>query len=345
MAESTYYIDNSDLRSAAMHVLRMTGAYSDLSAGDAAKVDQSIEVGGRLLLTPEPTEIPGLGVVPSHQWSWLKPTASLIVWPTQEPASGATITTAGTTTVTSSGSTWYSPSMIGKSLVAYTDDSNETLVGTVGTIASISGSTVTLVANAAVANDTYRWGIEANGAYRLPDNFGGIEGQELAFTAGSNQWFGIPVVSEAQIREAQGAVERTGRPLWAATRPQSHSQTAGQRWEILVYPTPEQVYTLEVPYLAIPDAVSASLTYPGGGALVGELWRAAVMAAAEREFLDERASHYQTLFARRLAAAIAQDLRLHSNRRGRSPSKMNPNQPIDRYWLHQSRQTYGTFVP
>lgn len=326
MAESTLSGTRDDLRSAVGYFLGYGRDSDNWSTSQAEDIDECLKTGVRLLTTTPSCRLASGLVVESYQWTWLTPVQGISVWGTQSPASGKTVTASTSSqNLTSSGSTFYA-SMIGKNIVAYTDDSSMTEVGTLGTISAINGSTVILTANSNYgAPTTYRWGIEADGAYRLPDDFGGLNGQQLTFQPDVADW-SVEVVGEPQIRETYQIDTSTGRPCYAATRPSYTTGSAPQRWDLFLYPIPDQVYVLSVPYFRLIDALSASLPYPIGGMPYFETYKAACLAAAEKDINDEvNGVHWQHFIQRALPSAIEFDAKQHGPKNlGRSGSRTYP---------------------
>lgn len=147
---------------------------------------------------------------------------------------------------------------------------------------------------------------------RLPDDFGGPEGQitVLGTTTAQTPW-AVPLMGEGSVRQNYALTpSRTGRPLMAALVPlKATTKDRGQRYELLVYPEADADYSLQFPYYVNPDHLTAANPYPLGGMQHAETIREACLAAAE-SFLDDGASVHRMMFAQRLAASVHSDRRL-----------------------------------
>lgn len=245
-----------------------------------------------------------------HEWGFFKLTTSIVAWATQTGVTnGAPIKDNGTSTVTAATTMFY-PSMVGKYLVSGASSFLITAYVS-GTVVKVSGDASGLGGGAALS-------VTADGDYRLPDNFNGIEGR-LRFATGSNQVYTIPVGSEQQIQQLRQATEQTGRPFQAAVWPLTCDGATGQRFALLLYPTPEQNYTLWYRTNVLPERLSTANPYPLGGAAMAEVFLESCLAVAEEKSGDPRTTHRER-FARLLAAAIAAD-----QRRGPSTLGYNSN--------------------
>lgn len=154
----------------------------------------------------------------------------------------------------------------------------------------------------------------------LPDDYAGIDGP---ITFGVPTSFpSIQITSEQRIRELRqdNFTLRTFRPYLGAIRPRSMPTIGvdgvGERFELMLWPIPDAVYFLEVPYTIVPNIIGspASLLspYPLGGGLHGETIMASVMAIAET-YLDPapRTFQKQADFMRRLASSVGLDSKVN----------------------------------
>jgi hypothetical protein len=76
----------------------------------------------------------------------------------------------------------------------------------------------------------------------------------------------------------------------------------------MVYPTPDQAYTITFNYVAYPYSLTLSHPYPLGGDAHGDTILESCLAAAE-ESLDDDQTLHTGRFQERLAASIAFDKR------------------------------------
>lgn len=119
------------------------------------------------------------------------------------------------------------------------------------------------------------------GDYDLPDDFGGFHGR-LTYAPDEGH-APISLVDESQIRASRQIRTSTGKPCFAAYRIKGPSDAvSGQRYVLLLDPTPDSTYLLTGQYVAIPAKCDGDRPYPLGGALHGALFRAACLAESER---------------------------------------------------------------
>jgi hypothetical protein len=135
----------------------------------------------------------------------------------------------------------------------------------------ISGTAITTAAGTSV--------------YTLPDSFGGAVGV-MTFEAGSNKG---PIVqtSEDEIRRYQQMNTANGTMRYFAIRPKGgvSGTSAGQRYEVMLWPTPDAVYTITYKSCFLADKIDGTNTYPYGGMKFGEI--ILEMALAEQKSKDE----------------------------------------------------------
>lgn len=149
---------------------------------------------------------------------------------------------------------------------------------------------------------------EDDADYDLPDAFGGFIGG-MVFSGDDNVAGEVIVTTLGEVlRRRSLPSDATGPPSVAATRPKTGVGATGQRWELLLWPTPNGDYTLTYRYQIIPDHIPADAQYPWGGEQHAETILASCLAVAER--MDERAEQTKRVyFLERLAASIAVDER------------------------------------
>jgi len=158
----------------------------------------------------------------------------------------------------------------------------------------------------------------ATGTYThdLPDDFGGtILDRTLVFAEGQGKR-ALQKTTEDSIRKHRSIDQQTGVPRLFAVRVKTHAPTTGQRWEILLYPTPaaaENDLVLTYRYTYVPDALTNTNKYPSGGAQYSETILAAVMAAAEERSDDEFGGALFQKFMTMLGQAIRADEQVKNN--------------------------------
>lgn len=143
--------------------------------------------------------------------------------------------------------------------------------------------------------------------YDLPDDFGGIINGTLTFYGASDTYTHLVLVGEGAIRRMrQGVTVDSSYPSYAAVRPKAATGTTGQRFEIMLYPTPDDTYTIEYRYMALPGKLTEAKPYPLGGAMYSEVILEGCLAIAEQR-LDDAAGQHTNSFMALLAAAIERD--------------------------------------
>ena len=142
--------------------------------------------------------------------------------------------------------------------------------------------------------------------YQLPSDFGGIEGE---ITYATNQAYRvIHVRGENYIRRMQQGGTASGIPRYAAVRALNVG-VGGQRYELVLWPTPDAAYDLTFRYNINPDALSAANDYALGGPSLAETILQACRAAADRMFNDNVGAEHQ-MFIERLKTSITLDRRM-----------------------------------
>jgi len=91
-----------------------------------------------------------------------------------------------------------------------------------------------------------------------------------------------------------------------AVRPQPHSNTVGQRWEVLFYPTPDTTYTLHYRYRVMANKLEGANDFPVGGVENAQLIRQMCIAEAELS-KDKTVGPQQSMAQNMLSSAILED--------------------------------------
>jgi len=145
----------------------------------------------------------------------------------------------------------------------------------------------------------------------LPDDFGGIEGKVFLTDSASDSFMPIQVVNPEFILAKQAAYPTfTGPPgLVAVQWTRGTTANAGQRAQLMVWPTTDQAYTLTLQYYFLQDALNGTNPWPPGGAFLAQTINASCLAYAELHVnYVSRGPMYQA-FMESLAASIAADRR------------------------------------
>jgi hypothetical protein len=262
------------------------------STTEAARIKKIANSAYRKSLIPPP--VPPQ-VVP-HSWSFLKPTATLRFWTTVD-----SVVMTGTTTVTAASAVFY-PSMIGHTLI---DDVNSNEY----TITGYTSSTVVTVDSTIAGDSGNAFTLTANGVYRLPDDFGGLIGRP---TYGQDTWspdpLGLIVTNEQRIRMMLQGTSSTGRPMFCAVRPiaAANTGTAGQRWDMTVYPHTDSDYNVTIKYHRQVEDLDTTNIYPVGAADIGEVILQGCRAVADQRENDSQ-GHEHAEWLRMLATAVLAD--------------------------------------
>lgn len=294
MAESDLSVTHTTISAEVGFFLGWTRTPANWTAAQVAQINAIIDRGLRRFYYPPPSA----GGI--HVWRFMRPVVKIQAWPTTVP----TVTTISAyadpiTTITISTGVFY-PLMVGKNLVF-------TLTGNSYPIAGYTSSTVvTVTGDASAETDTDTVTITSTGDYDLPDDFGGIEGK-ITFDQ-DEAYRSLPIVGEGSIRALRQNNVSAREPDRAAIRPKAYAVSAseGQRFELMLWPVPDQVYNLTYRYNAIPNKISATNEYPLGGMIHGETILESCLAMAEHTMDDQQGIH-AARFQELMAASIAFD--------------------------------------
>ncbi len=147
--------------------------------------------------------------------------------------------------------------------------------------------------------------------YPLPDDYGGFEGL-MTYPSTQNQWVTIRRTGIGEVRrQLQLSAGVTLAPWMFAENPLPCDGTAGQRFSVAFYPTPDQAYVLTYRMQVQLDALTAMKPFPYGGAQHAEMFVAAVLAAAELHINEQQNGPKMQDFQAQLLASIAVDARDH----------------------------------
>lgn len=289
---------------------------ADLPQNKQRLVISSIAAGLRQAYFP-----PAVGETPrGYEWSFIRQTGLLYAWGT---TTGAVTTLAAHssggpyTTITVDDDVLYE-TMVGFGFVFDTSGNSYTITEIVGT----EPSTQCVVSGDATGeSSTDDYTITANGNYRLPDNFGTLDGpfrfdnQQDAFTGD-----GVDNVGENIVVSHRQVGEQTGRPVECSVRPigQVPAEMGGTRFEVMFYPTPDRVYNLTYRYIIQPNMLTRSNPYPEGGAMFADAVLSSCISAAEFKIHDTHGEKHGD-FLEKLNSAVLHD------RRRRAPDTLGYN--------------------
>jgi hypothetical protein len=293
-------------------------AYASLSAAQQAHWTAINKAAIRLaFLNPPP-----IGNV-QHKWSFLITQASLNLYATGtavgDPDGGTTITATDSV---------FTAAMVGGTIAFTTSENTYTISG------YTSGTEITV--SETIAGETSGDTFTVTGYYEfnLPAGFGQITGpitySDVTYTPP------LTCSGDGAVRLRHQQSTTYGRPtdfgvLWKSRTAASTAQVCALR----VWPRPDSLYTLIVPYSLAPDAVDLT-EYPPAGPWYAALYRAACLAVAEETFLDMRGLKWQG-FMEALDSAIRHD------RETTAPENLGQLRPLGRTTrgLPHSRIAHG----
>ena len=158
MAESTLSLTRTRIREEVSFYLN-SGRRSDVAAGLSTAQNSNVNA------AVESGEARFAG---AHDWGFLRPRLNLTLWPTVTGTAAAGLTTTVTATTAK-----FHPSMVGHSIVF--------TAGSTYTITAYTSSTVITVNTTAAADSSKAFTVTADGIYRLPDDYGGMESTQIEF--------------------------------------------------------------------------------------------------------------------------------------------------------------------
>jgi len=130
----------------------------------------------------------------------------------------------------------------------------------------------------------------------------------LTYSKDDNSWNPVEKTGPQRIlymREAN-QTGSSGYPLLFAFCPKDHPGVEEHRNKIMLWPKPDQEYTLNLPVKIAPAELSNERPVPYGGPQFGELILSSCLAVAELRINNEKGVHSVT-FQEQLAAAVAVD--------------------------------------
>jgi hypothetical protein len=251
-------------------------------------VDDFLKIGVRRAMFPPPLP----GEKHGHQWSFLRPSATFV---TTVPYTTGTVTIASGV-VTLVGGTW--PSWATQGLLSITGGSYS--------IASRTSNSEIVLTDTSVTEAsaiTYSLG---RVVYDLPSDFAMIDGP-LVYAAGQSiLQTPIQRVSEHDLLQELCFLVMSGYPRRYAIRPKAIDMTTNTRYELLLSPSPDAVYTLYYNYRIDIPALDNTNAVPPGGDAHGELYIAACLMAVEEKLHDGIGKNAE-IFMRCLAASVSHD--------------------------------------
>lgn len=288
MAESTLSITYDELAVAVAVFLGYSTTAADWSAEELAEIDRYIQAGIRQFYYPPSVD----GIQDAHVWSFLNPTTTLDTITRYATGSLAVVT--GTCTLTDG--TWPTWAVTHGTLII--DDTEYSITS------RDSNTELTVVGDDVTAEED-GWHLGHAGYQDLPDDLARVIGD---FYYASVQYrSSIVKVSGPQIRAALSRTTDEAPPRMCTIRYKSQEATDAQRQEVVWFPKPSAVFTLEYEYEAYAGKLTTTANpYPLGGMRYSELVTESCLAIAEQRANDEKGLHTDA-FYRLLKSGIAHD--------------------------------------
>lgn len=153
------------------------------------------------------------------------------------------------------------------------------------------------------------WHFETSDGERrlpLPPNFDRPIGK-ISFRDTDNNYYGpISFASPTRLQMLENRTDYTAPPEIAAIEPRECDGDAPQEFDLVLHPTPDSNYKLQLQYQAYPRRLSEEHPYPLGGQQFSAIAMAACLAAAEMRKKGQQGPMYQ-VFTQRLTAGILKD--------------------------------------
>lgn len=141
--------------------------------------------------------------------------------------------------------------------------------------------------------------------YTLPADFGSFVGQYMFWPEGSG--YDPPYrTNESDILFRRQHRSTTGRPQMFAIRWKSRTSGLSQRQEVLLFPEPDDAYTLTYTYAVLTGKLSTTNPYPLGGPRMAQLVMEACKAIGEAKKNGQRGDQW-AIFLESLMSAIQMD--------------------------------------
>jgi hypothetical protein len=172
--------------------------------------------------------------------------------------------------------------------------------------------------------------------YELPLGYESIE-SKMYYPLGEDTFYPpVEERSDSQIRRWQQRDDETDHPLFFCVRIAEFDPKVGSRKKLILYPTPDDAYTLYAKMTLRPVPIDADNPYPIGGELLAAVITAACRSAAE-ENLDETESIHEKRFLELLPLAIMADQERSSPTTLGPDAPRNPAQSVSSEWLRAAR--------
>jgi hypothetical protein len=296
--ESTLSINRAALLRALGRYLPWSEDPGEWDDNQKLRADDIIKSGERMLYHPE--RLPGEQSV--HTWSFLYPVLTL---PINAPYSTGTVAIVSGVVTLSGGGTW--PSWAASGWISVDGSLYEVATRTSNSVIVLSDTSVTVSSGATYKLEQWE--------YDLPSGFAHFLDPQLSFSPDNQRWYPLDLAGPGYIHQRRQTsfmdYASDEQPFLAAVNPRTRNQATGQRFELIIWPSPASALTIKGPYFLNPFAITVDDPYPLGGEQHAETLLEAVLAAAEIHMNDERTIHRET-FKERLWASVALDRRTHT---------------------------------
>lgn len=150
--------------------------------------------------------------------------------------------------------------------------------------------------------------VAGTSAYNLPTGYYSID-SEFSYGLGLSDYY--PPIRErhdSEIRRRQQDDDETGRPLYFSVRPVAFDPAVGSRSQLILYPTPDDAYSISAKMTLRPVSIDSVNQYPVGGEQLAAVILESCLYSAEVS-MDDNAGIHAKQFSELLPPAIASDLR------------------------------------
>lgn len=152
--------------------------------------------------------------------------------------------------------------------------------------------------------------VEDQESYDLPEGFAMLSGDEILYEPGSSRLYQpIRLVAERQVTYYLQNETAAGRPVLAAYRVRPQDEN-GIRYELLVWPKPDDEYVVNIRYTMNPGMMSDETSLPYATQAGMQALIEACLAACE-EIQGQQGLHSK-LFIETLRAAVGEDRKVNS---------------------------------
>lgn len=247
-------------------------------------------------------------VYAAHAWSFLRPVADVST--TAPYATGTVTIAAGVVTLT--GGTF--PTWADAGVFKVNDRYYSVATRNSGTQLTLDSTSITVAS--AASYQLARPEIPLDAAFDAVAN-----DSDLTYYPSADSWY--PPVRwrhDSTIRQLEGNNPEFGQPVFYSVRTVTFDATVGSRKVLVLYPTPDQVYTLRVPMILRPILIDSVNIYPIGGELLSQVILEACLAAAEHNF-EEREHVHEKRYQDLIGLAIRDD------QERSSPTSLGPDAP------------------